>query len=395
MKPLAGMTVLEFSTMITASFAAMMMAEQGARVIKIEPVGMGDPMRYIGTQKGGISALFANCNRGKEAISVNLKDEVGQALVHRLVETADVVIHNFRPGVMEGLNLGSEKLRAINPRLVYMAISGFGKEGPLKNAPAYDPVIQAHAGFTASQGKHGPSGDAPAFVRNLMCDKITAYTAIQGVTAALLLRERDGLGQHIDLSMLDSGLFFIFPDGFMNNTLMDDDIQIQPLLSDLLYELTITKDGAITISAGTDQQRNNLLRALDLEALSEDERFSTLDALLQNFQAYRDILAVKFLQFTSDDILVRLRKWDVPAAKCHTYEEVLMQPQIDANDTIEVRHHPEMGSMRIIKSPVKFAGERLSPGQHSPTHGQHTITVLKELGLDDLTIESYKQDGVI
>jgi crotonobetainyl-CoA:carnitine CoA-transferase CaiB-like acyl-CoA transferase len=395
MKPLAGMTVLEFSTMITASFAAMMMAEQGARVIKIEPVGMGDPMRYIGTQKGGISALFANCNRGKEAISVNLKDEVGQALVHRLVETADVVIHNFRPGVMEGLNLGSEKLRAINPRLVYMAISGFGKEGPLKNAPAYDPVIQAHAGFTASQGKHGPSGDAPAFVRNLMCDKITAYTAIQGVTAALLLRERDGLGQHIDLSMLDSGLFFIFPDGFMNNTLMDDDIQIQPLLSDLLYELTITKDGAITISAGTDQQRNNLLRALGLEALSEDERFSTLDALLQNFQAYRDILAVKFLQFTSDDILVRLRKWDVPAAKCHTYEEVLMQPQIDANDTLEVRHHPEMGSMRIIKSPVKFAGERLSPGQHSPTHGQHTITVLKELGLDDLTIESYKQDGVI
>ncbi|MFT6750370.1 MAG: crotonobetainyl-CoA:carnitine CoA-transferase CaiB-like acyl-CoA transferase [Candidatus Azotimanducaceae bacterium] len=395
MKPLAGMTVLEFSTMITASFAAMMMAEQGARVIKIEPVGMGDPMRYIGTQKGGISALFANCNRGKEAISVNLKDEVGQALVHRLVETADVVIHNFRPGVMEGLNLGSEKLRAINPRLVYMAISGFGKEGPLKNAPAYDPVIQAHAGFTASQGKHGPSGDAPAFVRNLMCDKITAYTAIQGVTAALLLRERDGLGQHIDLSMLDSGLFFIFPDGFMNNTLMDDDIQIQPLLSDLLYELTITKDGAITISAGTDQQRNNLLRALGLEALSEDERFSTLDALLQNFQAYRDILAVKFLQFTSDDILAKLRKWDVPAAKCHTYEEVLMQPQIDANDTIEVRHHPEMGSMRIIKSPVKFAGERLSPGQHSPTHGQHTITVLKELGLDDLTIESYKQDGVI
>ncbi|MFT7549562.1 MAG: crotonobetainyl-CoA:carnitine CoA-transferase CaiB-like acyl-CoA transferase [Candidatus Azotimanducaceae bacterium] len=395
MKPLAGMTVLEFSTMITASFAAMMMAEQGARVIKIEPVGMGDPMRYIGTQKGGISALFANCNRGKEAISVNLKDEVGQALVHRLVETADVVIHNFRPGVMEGLNLGSEKLRAINPRLVYMAISGFGKEGPLKNAPAYDPVIQAHAGFTASQGKHGPSGDAPAFVRNLMCDKITAYTAIQGVTAALLLREREGLGQHIDLSMLDSGLFFIFPDGFMNNTLMDDDIQIQPLLSDLLYELTITKDGAITISAGTDQQRNNLLRALGLEALSEDERFSTLDALLQNFQAYRDILAVKFLQFTSDDILVRLRKWDVPAAKCHTYEEVLMQPQIDANDTLEVRHHPEMGSMRIIKSPVKFAGERLSPGQHSPTHGQHTITVLKELGLDDLTIESYKQDGVI
>ncbi len=185
MKPLEDVTVLEFSTMITASFAAMMMAEQGARVIKVEPTDVGDPMRYIGTAKGGISALFANCNRGKESIGINLKEAAGQSLIHRLVEEADVVIHNFRPGVMDKLNLGSEKLRALNPRLVYVAISGFGKDGPLANSPAYDPVIQAHAGIAASQGK-----EAPAFVRNLICDKITAYTACQAVTAALLVRRR-------------------------------------------------------------------------------------------------------------------------------------------------------------------------------------------------------------
>jgi len=169
MKPLEDIKVIEFSTMITASLASMMMGDQGARVIKIEPIEMGDPMRYVGTSKGGISALFANCNRGKESIRLNLKDEKGQALVHQLVRDADVVVHNFRPGVMDNLNLGSEKLRAMNPGLVYVAISGFGIEGPLANAPAYDPIIQAHAGMTASQGTQ-----TPAFVRNLMCDKITA-----------------------------------------------------------------------------------------------------------------------------------------------------------------------------------------------------------------------------
>ena len=145
MKPLEGITVLEFSTMITASFAAMMMAEQGAKVIKVEPMNVGDPMRYIGANKGGISSLFANCNRGKQSIRVNLKEAAGQALIREMVPEVDVFIHNFRPGVMDKLNLGSEALRELNPRLIYAAISGFGKEVPLGKAPAYDPIIQAHA----------------------------------------------------------------------------------------------------------------------------------------------------------------------------------------------------------------------------------------------------------
>ena len=159
----------------------MMMAEQGARVIKVEPLGAGDPMRYIGANKGGIASLFANCNRGKRSIRVNIKEESGQALIRDMVPEVDVFIHNFRPGVMDKLNLGAETLRAINPRLIYTAISGFGKEGPLGSAPAYDPIIQAHAGLTATQGL----GDAPAFFRTLICDKITAYTACQAVTSAL------------------------------------------------------------------------------------------------------------------------------------------------------------------------------------------------------------------
>ncbi len=390
MKPLENVKVIEFSTMITAAFATMMMAEQGARVIKVEPVEMGDPMRYIGTSKGGTSALFANCNRGKESVCIDLKEASGQALVYALVEGADVVIHNFRPGVMDNLNLGSEKLRKLNPGLVYIAISGFGKDGPLTNAPAYDPIIQAHSGITASQGT-----GTPTFVRNLICDKITAYTAIQAITAALLAREKTGEGQHIDLSMLDAGLFFIFPDGFMNNTLLDDDVEVQPHLADLIYNLSATIDGAITLSAATDKQREGVLRAVGREDLLNDPRFNSLEKLLLNLEAFQEELAGVFMQFSTDDVLARLKENDVPAAKCHGYEDVLDQPQIEANGTIEVREHPALGSMRIVRSPAKFGGQRLTAGSHAPAHGQNTTDVLKELGLDSATINDYKDKGIV
>ena len=255
MKPLENITIIELSTMITASLAAMMLAEQGATVIKVEPVDSGDPLRYIGSSRGGISGLFANCNRGKRSLAIDLKQDQGQAAVTALIEKADILLHNFRPGVMDNLNLGSATLRRKNPRLIYAAISGFGTSGPLAGAPAYDPVIQGHSGMAASQGQEGP-----AFIRNLMCDKITAYTACQAVTSALFQRERTGQGQHIDLSMLDSGMFFMYPDAYMNHTLVGDDIAPQPLLADVLYQMTLTSDGGITISAATERQRNGAVR---------------------------------------------------------------------------------------------------------------------------------------
>ena len=155
MKPFEGITVLEFSTMITASLAAMMLGEQGARVIKVEPTETGDPLRYIGAEKGGISSIFANCNRGKESIRLDLKSASGQAIIREMATDCDVVIHNFRPGVMNKHGLGTVDLRSLNPRLIYIAISGFGAKGPLRAAPADDPVIQAHSGMTAAQGGGG------------------------------------------------------------------------------------------------------------------------------------------------------------------------------------------------------------------------------------------------
>ena len=376
--------------MITASFAAMMMAEQGAKVIKVEPMNVGDPMRYIGANKGGISSLFANCNRGKQSIRVDLKVPEGQELIRELIPQVDIFIHNFRPGVMDKLNLGSEALRDLNPRLIYTAISGFGKEGPLGRAPAYDPIIQAHAGLTATQGK-----EEPAFFRTLICDKITAYTACQAVTCALYVREKTGVGQHIDLSMLDSGLFFVFPDGFQNHTLLDADHERGPLLIDLLYELTPTKDGAVTISAGNEEMQMRCLIAVGMEHLLADERFNSFEKMVANLEEFQAELAGAYMQFTTDELIAKLKEADVPCARCLTKDEVLAQEQVTANDTVAEIDHPIMGKMRVVKSPARFGGQRLKPSRPSPDHGEHTQEVLAEFAIADERIVALTEQGIV
>jgi crotonobetainyl-CoA:carnitine CoA-transferase CaiB-like acyl-CoA transferase len=391
MKPLEGVKVLEFSTMITASFAAMMLAEQGATVIKVEPIELGDPMRFLGSSKGGISGLFANCNRGKRSLRLDIKAEAGKEVIEKLAQDTDIILCNFRPGVMDKLGLGSEALRGINPRLIYAAITGFGTEGPDRDKPAYDPVIQAQAGFAAVQGQ-GKEG--PEFVRNLTCDKVTAYTACQAVTAALYVRGKTGEGQHIDLSMMDAGLFFLFPDGFMHRTLLDDDVEHVLPLSEILYDLTVTKDGGVTLSAANQAQQIGLLSAIDQLPLLADERFNSTDKLVANIDEFRELLKAEFLNYETDPLLEKLKENDVPAAKCLDYDEVLAHPQYAANDSIDTFTHPIMGEMLRVKSPAQFAGERLAPASDSPAHGEHTAEVLAELGWSTDAIADLIEQGI-
>ena len=391
MKPLEGITILEFSTMITAALASMMLAEQGARVIKVEPIDAGDPMRYIGARKGDISSLFAGCNRGKESIKVDLKSEAGQAVIHEMMPNIDVVIHNFRPGTMDTLNLDFETLQAMNPQLVYMAISGFGTEGPLRRAPAYDPIIQAQCGMAATQG----SDESPTFIRSLLCDKITGYTACQAVTSALFARERTGDGQMIDLSMLDSGLFFMFPDGFQNHALLEEDTTPGGLLIDMLYDLTLTKDGGITVAAANQEMQGRMLSAIGLLHLLRDERFDSMAKLVENLHIFRELVAEKCVGYTSDELLALLREVEVPCAKCLTRDEVLAQEQLSANDSVSIVDHPHLGKIRIVRAPPRFGGERLEPSRPTPAHGEHTDDVLASFGVTVDRIETLRSEGVL
>lgn len=391
MKPLDGVRVLEFSTMITASFAAMMLAEQGAQVIKVEPIDLGDPMRYLGSTKGGISALFANCNRGKRSLRIDMKSDDGRQVIEELAADTDVLLTNYRPGVMDGLGLGSEHLRSLNPRLIFGAVTGFGTEGPQRNAPAYDPIIQAQAGFAAVQGQ---GKERPEFMQSLLCDKSTAYTICQAVTAALYQREKTGQGQHIDLSMMDAGLYFLFPDGFMHHTLRDDDADHQAPLSELLYRLSATKDGGVCVSAATPAQQVGLLTAVDRLDLFGDERFNSVEKITANVNEFRAEIAAGVARFSTDDLLDRLHENDVPAARPWDFEEVLAHPQYQANDSLDVAVHPRLGSMVRIKPPARFGGDRLEPSADCPAHGQHTTEVLRELGRSEEQIADLAQRGV-
>ncbi len=386
MKPLEGIRVMEFSTMITASFAAMMLAEQGAEVIKVEPLELGDPMRFLGSSKGGISALFANCNRGKRSLRIDIKSDEGRAVIEELAADTDIVLSNYRPGVMDGLGIGPDQLRSINPRLIYGGVSGFGTEGPMSNAPAYDPIIQAQTGFAAVQGQG--SEDGPKFMRSLMCDKVTAYTICQAVTSALFVRERTGEGQNIDLSMMDAGLYFIFMDGFMHKTLLDDDVDHNPPLSEMLYDLSKTADGGICVSAATQAQQVGLMTAIDRLDLFADERFNSMEKIIANIGDLRAEMAAAMENFTTEDLLGKLSESDVPAARPLDYDEVWAHPQYEANDSIDVTEHERMGSMRRVKPPARFGGERLEPAADAPGHGEHTAEILAELGRSQEQIDA-------
>ena len=381
-KPLAGIRIVEFSTMITASLATMMMADQGAEVVKVEPKDIGDPMRHIGSQKAGISALFNSCNRGKRSLAIDLKSEVGRDAVFELCKRSDIVIHNYRPGVMDRLGLGSGALREINPRLVYIAITGFGHKGPLAHAPAYDHVMQGFAGITDVQGMD----DGRAYVRQTICDKLTAYTAAQAASAALFARERNGEGQHIDLSMLDSALYFMWPDGMMHASLLADDVQQLPPFSNF-YRLLETRDGHAAFIAALDEQWREIFALVGKPGLIDDPRFADLTSRSAHNAALMEEACGHPVDMTTEEVIARFSEFDIPCAPCTAVDDIPDLPQVRAMGSVIERSDPHLGKFRFAAPPPQFGGERLEAAGPSPALGEHGEEVLAELGYDKEMIE--------
>ena len=241
---------------MSGPLATMILADQGADVIKVEPPD-GDVIRRLGTGRGGTSAFFANLNRTKRSIVIDLQQPAGLATLVSLVERADVFIQNFRVGVADRLGVGADDLRRGRPRLVYVSITGFGTEGPLAANPAYDHVVQALSGTVARQ--IDPKVGVPEFVRQGIVDKTTAYTVAQAVTAALLGRERSGEGAVVEISMLDVAISFLWPDGMMNHTCLDD-VTVMPEVA-ASYRLSKTADGYVSVVTLTDKQWEGLVGA--------------------------------------------------------------------------------------------------------------------------------------
>ena len=374
-KPLHGIKILELSSIVTASLATMILCDQGAEVIKVEPTGMGDSMRYLGTQKGGFSAIFANCNRGKLSLNLDLKDADELNILLKLAEESDIFISNYRPGVNEKLGLGLEVLRKINPNIIYVSISGFGETGPLSKAPAYDHVIQGMSGATSIQSSEGN----PAYMKTLICDKITGYTACQALTAALFKRERTGKTSYITLSMLDAAIFFLWPDGMMNETLLDKDVIKAPPLSSTYTSLIPAKDGFFTIAAMTDDQWYGIFDAINKPEFKSDSRFISASARSQNMNELLKESLFRFQDFTVDEAIEALRNNDVPCSPYVPRDEVINQPQVIASNTIFQMESPHQGKLNAVSHPAIFDGHRLKVDKAAPSLGQDRDKIINQL----------------
>lgn len=389
-KPLAGIKILELSTVVTAALAATILSEQGAQTVKVEPMGIGDTLRYLGSNRAGVSAMFANCNRGKRSLALDLKTSEGLEIVRKLALDADVLISNYRPGVLERLGLGSDALRKANPGLVYVAISGFGTEGPQAAAPAYDHVIQAMSGFTDMQGQDGELD----MIKTFICDEVTAYTACQATTAALLQRTRTGQGEHIDVSMLDSSLYFLWPSAMSDHTLLGDGIKRGGLLKHS-YRTYPTRDGYVAMAPLTDAHWQGLFKGTGREDLADDPRYASIASRSANYFELLEVFHDAFSELATTEVESLLADLDIPGTACLTLDEVIEHPQVTAVGAVQTQEHPVLGQLRSPAHPARFDGRRYPPATPLGALGEHTRGVLGELGYENGEIDSLITAGVV
>ena len=390
--PLTGIRVVDTTAYIAGPLATMVLADQGAEVIKVEPPGIGDVLRLLGTLRGGMSAFFATSNRSKRSLVLDLKQERGVEVLRRLVGQADVFVQNYRPGVVERLGIDYETLRRDRPDLVYVSISGFGETGPYAHRPVFDNVIQALSGMAHAQAD--PETGAPDMIRNIVCDKVTALTAAQAITAAIVARERGAGGQHLRLAMLDAAVAFFWPDGMMNHTYLGEGALAMPPLANN-YRALPTADGYITMTAVTDDPFQRACRALGRPDLSEGPRYRTLPDRIQRLGDLVAMLTEVLRTRPTAEWCERFEKEEVPYAPIHTLESLCEDPQLAENDTLVELEHPAAGRMRQARPAARFAGTPAVISRPAPAAGEHSDELLAEAGYAASEISALRADGVV
>ena len=381
--PLDGFRIIDLTQMISGPMATMILADQGADVIKVEPPAAGDLTRLMGGRKRGMAPTFIIANRNKRSIAIDLKDPRGLDLLKRLVADADLFVQNFRPGAAERLGIGEAALRALNPSLVYVSISGFGDTGPYIHKRVYDPVIQALSGLASIQADTATG--RPRMIRVIVPDKVTALTAAQAMTAALLARTRTGKGQHVRLAMLDAVVAFIWPESMAAYTFLDSHAATRPANTrDLIFATT---DGYITAAVNSDDEWRGLAQALGHPEWLEDPRFKNPADRIRNADVRLEMTAEILATRTSAEWLAALDAAQVPCAPINTREDLLHDPQVAANKLIVEANHPQAGRFRQPRPAARFGGTPAELRSFAPALGEHTDAILTDLGLtpDDLS----------
>jgi crotonobetainyl-CoA:carnitine CoA-transferase CaiB-like acyl-CoA transferase len=384
--PLEGVRIVDMTTMVAGPVAAMMLGDQGADVIKVESPA-GDLMRRFAFGRNGLSASFLSCNRNKRSLAIDIKSAEGLEVVKKLISTADVLMHNFRPGASERLGVGEEAVRTSRPDIIYVSISGFGESGPYANQRAYDPVIQALSGLAEIQ-RDRDSG-RPRMVRTIVADYTTALTTAQAVTAALFARQRSRVGQHVRIAMLDSMISYLWPEAMPSLTFIGE--EQDPSEGDVGPDLIFaTQDRYITAGALSDDEWAGMCRALNREDLIDDPRFKTAGDRAIHAVERREIVTAELEKWTAREILDRLLANDVPSAPVLSRFELLSDPQVKANQILEVHESSEVGKVRQPRPAARFDRTPSTVRKLASALGADNESILRELGYSAKEIERLK-----
>lgn len=395
MTPLEGTIVLDLSRVLSGPYCTMLLADLGARVIKIERPGRGDDTRAWGPPfVGGESAYFLSANRNKESVTLDLKHPAARPVVDRLLARADVLVENFRPGTLDAVGFGADAVTAAHPRLIYCSISGFGQSGPRRDEAGYDAVVQAESGLMSITG----DADGPPFRLGVaIADLATGMFAAQGILAALIARGRTGRGQRLDVAMLDAAASLLtyqaemfLTAGITPQRMGNRHPTIVP------YETFAAADGTFVLAVGNDALFQKLCEVIGRPDLASDPRFATNPSRVEHRDALRPPLADAFLRWTRRELVERLNAAGVPCGSVRSVAEALVDPQLAARDMIVVVEHPTAGDLRVLGTPLKLSDTPAVVRTAPPLLGGDTDRVLSgELGFGAEEIAELRAAGAV
>jgi crotonobetainyl-CoA:carnitine CoA-transferase CaiB-like acyl-CoA transferase len=391
---LEGVRVLDLSRVLAGPFCAALLGDMGADVIKVEDTASGDEARTWPPHKNGESAAYLVCNRNKRGMTLDLKVPEGRDVLKRLVRDADVLVENFRTGTMEGFGLGYDALSALNPRLIYCSISAFGRSGPLRDRAGYEALLQAYTGVMSVTGE--PDGD-PVRCGLSFLDLTTGILAAFAVVNALLQRERTGLGQQVEASLLETavGLLNYHAEGYLltgnvPGRLGSSHPSVVP------YRNFRCRDGQyVFIAAANERLWGRLCRALGFEHLLEDPRFKTNVDRVKHRGEVEAVVAEAVARHDLEPLLKLLDEADVPAAPVSTVDRVMRDPQVEHRQMVETALHSKLGEIKMIGTPLKFSGMKPGVRRAAPAYGEHTGEILREHGYMDAEIAALRAKGVV
>ena len=377
MPPLAGLKVVDLTRVLAGPFCGMLLGDMGADVIKVEEPGAGDDARGWAPFVGDWSAYFLGVNRNKRSLALDLKSADGPAVLRRLLSEADVFIENFKPGSLDKLGFGYDAVHAINPRLVYCSISGYGRTGPRRHLSGYDPVVQAESGFMDITGiPEGP----PVRTGIAMTDYLAGLYAFGGILLALRDRDRTGEGRHVDIALFDSVLSTLsMPVGILQATgraphrMGNDHSSIAP------YETFQARDGIVMIAAANPRLWKQLCAATGLDQLVTDPRFATNTDRVKNRPALKTLIEGVFGTWSVDEVVTRMERAAVPCGRVRTVEEAVADPQVEARQMFLAFDDPDLNGFRVLGNPIKLSGESALPNRRPPRLGEHTREILDQL----------------